>query len=118
MISLQRFASSAVGTLVKAQPLSPGKVRFAWWSVVGDAIHRASSISLDTDGTLHVEVTGPLWRPEIERASPMILGRLASLLGPGIARRIVVRVAGERPARVPRRAPLAATLAGRAGRPA
>ena len=101
MIALNDYAAAMVGALLRRQPLSAGKVAFAWRTVVGAAMGRASVVSLLDDGTLQVVVSDANWRREIRRTSPMFRPRLEALLGPDVIRRVDVR-APERAARATR----------------
>jgi predicted nucleic acid-binding Zn ribbon protein len=83
-------APAALIELLRATPLSEGKVGFAWRAAVGPAIDRASAVKLE-DGVLIVETTSPEWASEIRRSSATILTRLESLLGSDVVARILVR---------------------------
>ena len=90
MIHTREVAARAVAEMLQRQPLSPAKVRFAWVTVVGAAIARATAVKLDGAGTLHVSTeTGP-WRREVQRSAHTIERRLVELLGSGAVRRILV----------------------------
>ncbi|MCR4375001.1 MAG: DUF721 domain-containing protein [Acidobacteria bacterium] len=90
MESLQQTAARVLGPLLSAQPLSPGKVAFAWALAAGPALGRAGIPTWTPDGTLRIRARDAAWRTEIERARPMVAERLAHLLGPGAIRRIIV----------------------------
>lgn len=90
MESLQQTAARVLGPLLDAQPLSPGKVTFAWSIAAGPALSRASIPAWTPDGTLRVRARSIAWRTELERARPMIAHRLDQLLGPDAVRRIII----------------------------
>jgi len=80
----------ALTELLKAAPLSDGKVTFAWRAAVGPALERVTAVKLER-GVLIVETSGAQWSREIRRSSGMILTRLKTLLGDGTVTRIEVR---------------------------
>jgi predicted nucleic acid-binding Zn ribbon protein len=70
----------AVAELLRAAPLSAGKVEFAWRTAVGSAFAKVTSVRLE--GTvLLVDAATSHWVREIRRSSPVILRRLRALLG-------------------------------------
>ena len=90
MISAQHCVTSALRTLLRDQPLSPGKVSLAWSASVGRTIDRVTSVSLGQDGALRVRADDRHWAREVGRSSAMITSRLNQLLGNGIVKRIEV----------------------------
>ncbi|HUR35485.1 MAG TPA: DUF721 domain-containing protein [Vicinamibacterales bacterium] len=80
----------ALAQIVRQAPLSAGKVDFAWRSSVGAAMARVSAVRLE-DGVLLVEAQTPQWAAAVMRASPMILSRLRTMLGPEAIREIRLR---------------------------
>jgi hypothetical protein len=81
---------AALARLLAAQPLSPGKVEFAWKAAVGPAVQRVTSVRLE--GTeLVIEAATADWAREVRRATPVILVRLGTLLGPGVVKGLSVR---------------------------
>ena len=90
MESLQQTAARVLGPLLDAQPLTPGKVSFAWNLAAGPALARASTSAWTADGTLRIRARSAAWCTEIERAKPMIAARLTQLLGAGAIRRIII----------------------------
>jgi hypothetical protein len=82
----------ALVTLLGNQPLSSGKVEFAWRLAVGAVLARASTIELKEGGVLEVLVTDARWAPELRRLSPMIKARLDAMLGVKTVRRLDVRL--------------------------
>ena len=92
---LRDILPDAVAESLRDQPMSQAKLEFAWRTAAGAAVARLSTVTLDGT-TLRVEVPGPLWAVEIERARDGLLQKLARVLGPGIVERLVVRApAGE-----------------------
>ena len=90
MIPAQQCADFALPELLREQPLSEGKVRFAWAASVGSAIARATSVSLRSDGTLSVRAIDEHWRLETIRCAPTIRKRLGQLLGTTVVKVINV----------------------------
>jgi len=80
-----------VADIVRAAPLSPAKVAFAWRLAVGPAVDRNTTIQLD-QGTLIVEATTPQWADEVRRSTHLIVGRLRSMLGGEALARFDVKV--------------------------
>ena len=91
MIPVREVAPRAVTTLLRDQPLTAAKVRFAWGASVGPAMARATAVDLAADGTLHVAADGEHWRKEIARSIAIIVRRLRELLGRGVVKRIAVK---------------------------
>ena len=96
LVSLQHAVPGALARLLRGTPLSDGKLTFAWRSVVGPSIDHATTVKLEAPDTLLVEVKDERWRQEVSRAQSVIVGRLAQLLGPGVVRRLAVRVESSR----------------------
>jgi len=80
----------ALTELLKAAPLSDGKVAFAWNAAVGPALGRVTAVKL-ANRTLLVETPGAQWSREIMRSSPVILARMQRLLGADAVDAIEVR---------------------------
>ena len=80
----------ALAELLKAAPLSDGKVSFAWRAAVGPALERVTAVKLE-GRVLLVDTPSPQWSREIMRSSPVILQRLQAFLGPDIVEKIEVR---------------------------
>jgi predicted nucleic acid-binding Zn ribbon protein len=89
MIPAQSAIPEVLAEILRKAPLTPEKVSFAWRSAVGPAIGRVSTVRLGEDGALHVTVTEEHWGPAIRKSSSLILKRLAALLGPDVATRLV-----------------------------
>jgi hypothetical protein len=81
---------TALAQLLKAGPLSAGKVEFAWNASVGPALQRVTTVHLE-GAVLIVDAVNAQWAREIERSAPLILSRLATLLGESVVTRIDVR---------------------------
>jgi hypothetical protein len=88
--SIASTVPGAVVTLLRDQPLSPGKVQCAWTVAVGPALQRASAVQLE-GGRLLVDAVNAQWAREIRRAAPVILNRVRALLGNDVVTDIVVR---------------------------
>jgi predicted nucleic acid-binding Zn ribbon protein len=73
--------------LLAKAPLSPEKVDFAWRTVAGDALARATRVTL-RDGILIVSADDVRWLDEVARARTALLPRLNALLGEGTVRLI------------------------------
>jgi hypothetical protein len=80
----------AVVQLLRAMPLSDGKVKFAWAAAVGPALERVTTVKLERR-VLIVEATSAQWSRAIEQSSAVILPRLQSLLGTDVVASISVR---------------------------
>ena len=91
MLAARDVALQAVAALLRSQPLTAAKVRFAWNAAVGPAMSRATTVDLETDGTLRVAAAGSHWRRETARSTALVTRRLGELLGPDVIRRIVVK---------------------------
>ena len=91
MLPARDVAPRAISQFLKRQPASSGKVRFAWESAVGQTVARATAVSLDASGTLHVTANTDEWRREVVRSVPLIIRRMASLLGSNTVKRITVK---------------------------
>ena len=90
MRPLSHVVPAALMELLRTAPLSDGKVNFAWKTIVGPALDRATDVRL-VAGILIVETAGPQWTHEIRRSSSVILTRLKTLLGDQTVQSIQVR---------------------------
>ena len=90
MLPLGTIVPAALVELLRATPLSEGKVTFAWRNAVGPALDRSTSVRLE-GRVLIVDADGPQWKGEIERSQDVILRRLRALLGSNTVRRLDVR---------------------------
>ena len=86
MLSVQRVLPDAIVEIVRRQPTTPEKVDFAWRTAVGPAVARATSASLDAEGTLVIVATDARWRHEIEKSLSVVRPRLETLLGDAMVR--------------------------------
>jgi predicted nucleic acid-binding Zn ribbon protein len=87
MESIHQFASGVLAEVIRRQPASPERTRFAWQLAVGPALARATTVDL-RDGVLFVTARDERWRGEIARAQDAILAKLQHLLGPESVRKI------------------------------
>jgi hypothetical protein len=83
VIPIQSFATGVLAEIVRRQPPSPARTRFAWELAAGQALARATTIDL-RDGVLKVCARDRHWAREIERATPIVLARMQHLLGASI----------------------------------
>jgi Dna[CI] antecedent DciA-like protein len=90
MRPLQHALPGALAEILRAAPLSDGKVTFAWHAAVGPALERVTAVKLE-GRVLLVDTAGALWSREIARSSTVILKRLQTLLGSGVVDTIEVR---------------------------
>lgn len=100
---LHDFAGSCLNGLLTTQPVSAGKIGFAWRVAAGAALARVTTIAWSTDGTLTVTAADAAWQREVRRARAMLLERLGHLLGPGVVTKIAVVECGPEPPRRPGR---------------
>ena len=91
MLSTRQLAPRVVGELLRGQPLSPAKVRFAWRMTVGSSMANVTSVTLNANGTLLVRADGEHWRRETARSAGIITRRLGDLLGGNVVKRVTVR---------------------------
>ncbi len=80
MQALGTLPALVLPALLSRAPLTPEKVRFVWGLAVGPAIARATTVSLE-GSRLVVHTSDRAWRREVERSTPLILGRVQQLLG-------------------------------------
>jgi predicted nucleic acid-binding Zn ribbon protein len=90
VIRADRVIPAVLAQVLREAPLCPEKVEFAWRSAVGPAVARATSVRLDASGVLHVRADDAQWGREVRRSSRLILTRIGALLGPEVARKLVV----------------------------
>ena len=90
MRSLQQTMPGVLSEILRAAPLSDGKVSFAWRAAVGPALERVTAVKLE-GRVLLVDTQSPQWSREIMRSSSVILRRLQAFLGPDIVEKIEVR---------------------------
>ena len=89
MLRSSDVAASALAEMLARQPMSPGKLEFAWRAAVGPALARAARLDW-RDGRVVVHMTSPEWTREVERSKPVILDRLRMLLGKDAVKRLDV----------------------------
>jgi len=90
MRPLSSAVPGALAELLRAAPLSPGKVTFAWRAAVGPALERETAVRLEGT-TLIVDAATRQWAQEVRRASTLILRRMDTLLGPDTVKELTVR---------------------------
>lgn len=91
MLPLQTVASSVLAGIIRRQPGSKERTAFAWAVAVGPALAKVTSVEL-RDDVLVVVAQDSRWAREVERASPIVLERLQSLLGSDVRRIRIVKV--------------------------
>ena len=91
MLSTRDLAIRVTGELLRGQPLSPAKVRFAWRITVGASMARVTSVTLDPNGTLLVRADSVHWQRETARSASVIKRRLAELLGNNVVKKVTIR---------------------------
>jgi predicted nucleic acid-binding Zn ribbon protein len=89
MQPVSSILSGVLPALIRRAPLTQDKVDFAWRSVVGAALARATRVRLH-DGVLTVAADDARWVREVERARAVVLARLGDLLGSDVVR--VIRI--------------------------
>jgi predicted nucleic acid-binding Zn ribbon protein len=90
MQPLNQALPGALASLLRDVPNSHGKVDLAWKTAVGPAVERVTAVRLE-DGVLFVEVPDANWDREITRSMPIILRRLATLLGENAVTSVRIR---------------------------
>lgn len=89
MIPVHDVLPGVLADLLRKAPLTPEKVAFAWRQAAGQNVDRATMVEW-RDGVLTVRARDKTWRREIERAVPVLRGRLDQVLGDNVVRRIDV----------------------------
>jgi len=84
-------APRALRLALAQQPTTQGKVLFAWSLAAGATLARSAQASF-RDDVLYLEPRSATWRRELLRARPVLLARLATLLGPDVVR--ALKIAG------------------------
>ena len=82
-------ATSVLAEMLSRQPMTPGKLQFAWRAAVGPSLARASTLDF-RDGRVIVRMSSPEWTREIQRLKPIVLERLRTILGRDTVSRIDV----------------------------
>lgn len=96
MIAAPHVLPSLVAAAVRAAPLTPEKVQFAWRTAAGAAIARATEVTLRDDGTLVVRCIDAAWADAIGRMRGQLQRQLAPYLGDDTIRHVVVTRPGGR----------------------
>jgi hypothetical protein len=89
MLRSADFATSVLAEMLARQPMSPGKLQFAWRAAVGPALARAAVLDWQ-EGRVIVQMSSADWTREIQRSKPMILERLQMLLGKDAVKRLEI----------------------------
>jgi hypothetical protein len=92
MKRLDQTAVRALKTILDGQPTTDAKVSFAWTIAAGPTLARAATVTWSETGTLHVIARTEAWRQELARARPLIIQRIADLIGQDVVRRITIDV--------------------------
>ena len=90
MRTLRETGLKVMRDVLRRQPASDAKVAAAWRLAAGATLARAATPRWRDDGTVALEVPDAGWRREVRRARPVLLERLASLLGDDVVRRLVI----------------------------
>jgi predicted nucleic acid-binding Zn ribbon protein len=77
-------------SVLARQPMSSGKLAFAWRASVGTAIARATRLERRSDDVLLVHPTSPQWRHELETQRELIEARLRTWLGNDFAGLVIL----------------------------
>ena len=72
--------------VIKKAPLTPEKVAFAWRLAVGPAVGKATTVTLDGQGVLHVNANTPAWIAAVRKSTSLIHLRMNDLLGDGVVK--------------------------------
>ena len=83
------FATSVLAGMLERQPMSPGKLQFAWRAAVGPALARAATLDWQ-DGRVIVHMSSAEWTREIQRSKALIVDRLRVLLGKDAVKRLEI----------------------------
>lgn len=77
-------------SVLARQPMSSGKLAFAWRAAVGTAIERATRLDWRSDGVLLVQPASHEWRRELEAQRELIEARLRTWLGDDFAGLVIL----------------------------
>lgn len=80
MQSVSSLLAGVLPALLRRAPLTQDKLDFAWRTVVGTALARATRVRLE-HGVLTVSADDGRWADEVSRARGVVLVRLRELLG-------------------------------------
>ena len=89
MIRSADFATSVLAGMLERQPMSPGKLQFAWRAAAGPTLARAATVEFN-DGRVTARASSAQWKKEIERARPIIVERMRMLLGRDVVKKLEV----------------------------
>ena len=89
MLPIQSFSTGVLAEIIRRQPASNEKTRFAWQLAVGPALARMTTVEL-ADGVLRVRCLDPRWTPELARARDVVLARMQQLLGRDTVKRLTL----------------------------
>ena len=87
---IQQAMPGALSDMLRAAPLSAGKVDFAWRAAVGAAFAKVTAVRLE-GRVLIVDAETKAWAREVTRSMPILLVRLQTLLGKDAVTNISVR---------------------------
>lgn len=91
--SLQPIGGILPGVLrsvLARQPMSPGKLAFAWRTAVGATIERATRVERRADGIVEVQPASRQWWRELEAQRTLIEERLRTWLGDDFAGLVIL----------------------------
>lgn len=89
MLPIQSFSTGVLAEIIRRQPASNERTRFAWQLAVGAALARVTTVEL-SGGVLTVRCADPRWARELARARDLVLDRLQQLLGAGTVVRLAI----------------------------
>lgn len=87
MLPIHDFSLTVIAEIIRRQPASTERTRFAWQLAVGPALARATTVEL-VNGALVVRAGDRRWVAEVGRAREVILTRVQQLLGPETVSRL------------------------------
>jgi hypothetical protein len=80
--------TGVLAEVIKKAPLTPEKVAFAWRLAVGPAVAKATTVSLDAVGVLHVQASTPAWIAAVRKSTSLVHHRMNDLLGEGTVKTV------------------------------
>ncbi|MEO8682097.1 MAG: DciA family protein [Vicinamibacterales bacterium] len=86
VIPAREILPGVLAAVIKNAPLTPEKVAFAWRLAVGPEVGRATTVTLDGQGVLHVQAETPAWIAAVRKSTSLIHLRMNDLLGAGTVR--------------------------------
>lgn len=89
MLPIQTVSTGVLAEILRRQPASDARTRFAWQLAVGPALARATEVEIH-DRVLTARCADPRWAPELARARDVVLERLQQLLGPEAVGRLTI----------------------------